>query len=83
LIVSDLNLPGVSGISFDQAGSGEVTGAAGAVSDCDGDGGLEQQGRELGCGGRTLLSTRAEFCTNTEHWLAAINGLIEQTRAAA
>ena len=82
LIVSDLNLPGMSGIELMKAVHANspsrrtpfmiVTAAANAAT----------QAASLSAGAVAFVD-KAEFCTNTEHWLKTIGNLLERSRIAA
>jgi two-component system, cell cycle response regulator len=82
LIVSDLNLPGVSGISLIKLVREKSPGRRVPFLIVTATADSNNKAASLGAGADAFID-KAEFCTNTEHWLAAINGLIEQTRAAA
>jgi diguanylate cyclase (GGDEF)-like protein len=82
LIVSDLNLPGMSGIQLIQAVHQKdpenhtpfliVTAAADEAN----------QSASLAAGATGFID-KADFCTHTEHWLTTIGELIQDRRKAA
>jgi diguanylate cyclase (GGDEF)-like protein len=82
LIVSDLNLPGVSGIGLIKLVREKSPARRIPILIVTATADANNQAAALGAGASAFID-KAEFCTNTDHWLATISGLIEQSRLAA
>jgi diguanylate cyclase (GGDEF)-like protein len=82
IIVSDLNLPGASGIGLIKLLREQAPHPPIPVLIVTANADSNNQAAALGAGASAFID-KAEFCTNTDHWLATISGLIEKTRLAA
>jgi diguanylate cyclase (GGDEF)-like protein len=82
LVLADLNLPGISGIDLIRLAREKLPGRRLPFLIVSATGDPNNQAASLAAGADAFID-KAEFCTNTDHWLATIGWLIEQTRKAA